>query len=185
MLEGLLKAVRKGYRADSSYKANGWKIALNRTLAVAQQPVTLKQIKSKYNNYKKDWKLQKELYSLSSQGWDKDKGVPITSKEVIETYFKANPTAKKFYNTPPTFLDLIQELFNGVLVIGGYIRSIDKAIKSSINPKLLLAAALQALTLVDKEGKKEAKEAKETKETKEEVDKASKLESALSSIKRS
>jgi hypothetical protein len=34
MLEGLLKAVRKGYRADSFYKANGWKIALNRTLAI-------------------------------------------------------------------------------------------------------------------------------------------------------
>ena len=35
MLEGLVKAVRKGYRVDSSYKAKGWKLALNRTLAVA------------------------------------------------------------------------------------------------------------------------------------------------------
>jgi len=34
MLEGLFEAVRKGYRADSSYKADGWKITLNRTLAV-------------------------------------------------------------------------------------------------------------------------------------------------------
>ena len=54
MLEGLIKAVEKGYRADSSYKSDGWKIALNCTLAVAQQPVTLKQIKSKHNNHKKD-----------------------------------------------------------------------------------------------------------------------------------
>ena len=68
--------------------------------------------------------------------------MPIASKEVIEVYFKANPTTKKFYNTPPAFLDLIQELFNGVLAIGGYIRSINKAIKSFIDPKLLLAAAL-------------------------------------------
>jgi hypothetical protein len=36
MLEGLVEAVRKGYRADSSYKADGWKITLNRTLAVTQ-----------------------------------------------------------------------------------------------------------------------------------------------------
>jgi len=28
MLEGLVKAVNKGYCVDSSYKANGWKIAL-------------------------------------------------------------------------------------------------------------------------------------------------------------
>jgi len=35
MLEGLVEAVNKGYRVDSSYKANGWKIALTRTIAVA------------------------------------------------------------------------------------------------------------------------------------------------------
>ena len=35
MLEGLVEAVWKGYRADSSYKADGWKIAFNCTLAVA------------------------------------------------------------------------------------------------------------------------------------------------------
>jgi hypothetical protein len=32
--------------------------------------------------------------------------MPITSKEVIKAYFKANPAAKKFYNTLPTFLNL-------------------------------------------------------------------------------
>ena len=67
MLEGLLEAVRKGYRADSSYKADGWKIALDRTLAVTQQPITVKQIKSKHDNHKKDWKLWKDLCGLS--GW--------------------------------------------------------------------------------------------------------------------
>ncbi|XTI92837.1 hypothetical protein V2W45_1247229, partial [Cenococcum geophilum] len=71
-----------------------------------------------------------------------DKGVPVTSKKVIKAYFKANPTAKKFYNIPPTFLNLLQELFNGVLATGSYIRLINKAIKSSIDPKLLLAVAL-------------------------------------------
>jgi len=104
--------------------------------------------------------------------------VPVTSKEVIEAYFKANPATKKFYNIPPAFLDLIQELFNRVLATGGYIRLINKAIKSSIDPKLLSATASQASGLIDKEDKEEAKKTKETKKTKEEVDKASKLESA-------
>ena len=177
ILEGLVKAVKKGYCVDSSYKSNGWKIALNRTLTVTQQPVTLQQIKSKHNNHKKDWKLWKKLCGLSGQKWDKGKGVPVASKEVIEAYFKANPAAKKFRNTPPAFLDLMQELFNGVLVTGSYIKSINKVIKSSIDPELLLAAASQVLGLVDKENKEEAKE------TKEEVNKAFKLESARSSIK--
>ena len=99
----------------------------------------------------------------------------------MEVYFKANSTTKKFYNTPPAFLDLMQELFNKVLATGSYIRLINKIIKSFINPKLLLIAASQASGLVDKEDKEEAEEAKETKETtkiKEEVNKASKLKLA-------
>ena len=35
MLEGLVEAVRKGYCVDSSYKAKGWKLALDYTLAIA------------------------------------------------------------------------------------------------------------------------------------------------------
>ena len=175
MLEGLVEAVRKGYRVDSSYKANGQKIALNRTVAIAQQPVTLKQIKSKYDNHKKDWKVWRELYSLSSQGQDETKGVSIASKEVIEVYFKANPKAQKFRNIPPAFLNLLEELFNRILVIGDYAKSINKAIKNYIDPALLLAVASQA-DLVDKEAKDKDEE---------EVDKASKLELARSSIKSS
>ena len=68
--------------------------------------------------------------------------MPIASTEVIKAYFEANPTAEKFYNILPAFLDLIQELFNRVLVIGSYVKLINKVIKSSIDPKLLLAAAL-------------------------------------------
>ncbi|XTI86852.1 hypothetical protein V2W45_1189487, partial [Cenococcum geophilum] len=61
-------------------------------------------------------------------------GVPIASKEVIEAYFKANPKAKKFYNIPPTFLNLLEELFKGILATGDYIRLINKAIKNYIDP---------------------------------------------------
>ena len=60
----------------------------------------------------------------------------------MEAYFKANPAAKKFYNTLPAFLNLLQELFKGILTIGNYIRLIDEVIKSYIDPKLLLVVAL-------------------------------------------
>ena len=102
--------------------------------------------------------------------------MPIASEEVIEAYFKANPAAEKFCNTPPAFLNLLQELFNRILATGNYTRSINKAIKSYIDPELLLAVASQALGLVNKEDKNKNEE---------EVDKASKLKLARSSIKRS
>jgi hypothetical protein len=35
--------------------------------------------------------------------------MPVASKEVIEAYFKANPTAKKFCNTLPTFLKMTSQ----------------------------------------------------------------------------
>jgi len=57
----------------------------------------------------------------------------------MKAYFEANPAAKKFYNMPPVFLNLMRELFNGILVIGNYIKSIDKAIESCIDFELLSA----------------------------------------------
>ena len=158
MLEGLVKAVQKGYRADSSYKAKGQKLALNRILAITNQAVNLKHIKNKHDNYKKDQKMQKKLYALSSQGQDKVKGVPITSKEVIDIYFNTNPKAIKFRNILPAFLNILQELFKGVLVIGSNTRLINKVIKSYIDPELLITAALQAIDLINKKGKEEDKE---------------------------
>jgi len=63
-------------------------------------------------------------------------------KEVIKTYFKANPNTLKYYNTLSTFLDLLKQLFNRVLATGNYIRIINKVIKSCIDPKLLITNAL-------------------------------------------
>ena len=59
-------------------------------------------------------------------------------------------------------------------MIGSYIRSINKVIKSSIDPKLLLVVASQASGLVNEENKEEAKE---------EAEETFKLELAYSSIK--
>ena len=64
MLQALVRGVRRGLYADSSYKKEGWEIALEAVQAVTTlYVVTIKQIKNKYNTYKKDQKVQKELYS--------------------------------------------------------------------------------------------------------------------------
>ena len=54
ILQGLIWAVCRGLRADSSYKKKGWEIALKGVQAATQYPVTLKQIKSKHDTHKKD-----------------------------------------------------------------------------------------------------------------------------------
>ena len=175
MLRGLIKAVEKGYRVDSSYKSNGWKIALNCTLAVTQQLVTLQQLKSKHDSHKKEWKVWKELCGLSGWGQDEAKGVPVADEEVIEDYFEANLDALKYYDVPPAFLDLLERLFDGVLAIGDNARLIDEVIENCIDPELLAVDASQALDLAEEEGKK----------NEDDVGEDSELELARSSIKRS
>ena len=61
MLKALISAVRKGYRTDSSYKVEGWNMALARVREVTTFPITIKHIKSKHSYHKKDWKVWKEL----------------------------------------------------------------------------------------------------------------------------
>jgi len=56
MVNGLVEAVRKGLRADSSYKKEGWQIALDAAQAKTQYPITIQQLKSKHDSHKKDWK---------------------------------------------------------------------------------------------------------------------------------
>ena len=93
----------------------------------------------------------------------------------MEAYFKAYFEAMKFHDTQFGFLNLLQKLFKGVLAIGNYAKSIDKAIESCINPEFLLAAALQALNLADEKA--------EDEENKEEVEEVFEFKSAHSFIK--
>ena len=102
--------------------------------------------------------------------------MPIADKEVIETYFKANPDALKYCDIPPTFLDLLERLFNGVLATGDHTRTVDEAIESCIDPELLAADASQALDLAEEEGKEENED---------DIREGSELELARNSIKRS
>jgi len=84
----------------------------------------------------------RELYSLFGWGWDDFKGVLVANKEIIKAYFKANPKAEKFYNIPPAFLNLLKELFEGILVTSDYIKLIDEAIENCIDLALFSVVAL-------------------------------------------
>ena len=56
------------------------------------------------------------------------------------------------------FLNILQKLFKGVLVIKSNIKLINKAIKSFIDLELLITTASQATDFINKEGKEENKE---------------------------
>jgi hypothetical protein len=65
--------------------------------------------------------------------------MPVTSKEVIEAYFKANPAAKKFYNTLPVFLKV-------TLQVSGLINKKNKdKDKEEINKAFKLKSAFSSI----------------------------------------
>jgi hypothetical protein len=65
MVKGLVEAVWRGLCADSLYKKEGWQIALDAAQAKTRYPITIRQLKSKHNSHKKDWKAWKELCGQS------------------------------------------------------------------------------------------------------------------------
>jgi len=50
IIKGLVEAVRKGLRADSSYKKEGWQIALDAAQAKTRYSITIQQLKSKHDS---------------------------------------------------------------------------------------------------------------------------------------
>ena len=79
----------------------------------------------------------------------------------MQAYFKAVPEAQKFYNAPPDFIPLLEELFKGVFTSNKYAILVQEVINSYINLELLClskAAISQVIDPADKEDKREDKE---------------------------
>ena len=61
LIGALVNAVERGLRADSGYKAEAWKRALEAVQSVTGQPVNIRQLKTKHDNQKRDWRVWKDL----------------------------------------------------------------------------------------------------------------------------
>ena len=126
LLGTLLQAQVKGLQTDNAgFKKAGWDLALQAVQTVTNQPVSLQQIKSKYDNYKQDWKVWKHFVEQSGHGWDEEKGVPTAEPEVLEAYFEAHPKARKFRDKPIPYAEKLQALLDGALATGEHVASVD------------------------------------------------------------
>jgi Myb/SANT-like DNA-binding domain len=69
LLDTLLQAQQNGPRTDNSgFKKAEWSMALEAVQAVTNQPVTLQQVKSKYDAFKLDWKTWRRFVDQSGHG---------------------------------------------------------------------------------------------------------------------
>ena len=112
------KGVLEGNRADSGFKQRVWDYALEEVRRVNPAcQLTGKQLRSKYDACKADWKEWVQLTSLSGVSVDED-GRVLADPLVLETYFRAHPKARKFEREPLEYQNLHQQLFEGVLATG-------------------------------------------------------------------
>jgi hypothetical protein len=97
MLNAMVKTMKDGHVAETGYKPIVWNAAVQavREAAHANQ-VSIKQVKSKNESQKKDWRAWEHLCSQSGWGWDDELQVPIAEEDVMDRYFDAHPEASKF-----------------------------------------------------------------------------------------
>jgi len=82
------------------------------------QTVTVRQIKSKYDAFKQDWKAWKAFIDHTGLGWDSEKGVPTGPPEVLEAFFQACPRARKFRDKPIPYESKLRTLLDGAIAVG-------------------------------------------------------------------
>jgi hypothetical protein len=132
LIDTLMEAQTQGLNTDNaSFKPAGWQMALEAVKRCTNQPIEVKQIKSKWDTFKADWKAWKAFIGHTGFGWDAEKGVPTTEPEVLEAYFQSNPRTRKFRDRPIPYADQLQIILEGAVTTGEDTRSITGAILAS------------------------------------------------------
>jgi Myb/SANT-like DNA-binding protein len=122
LLDGLIEAQRIGLQTDNSqFKKAGWDKALEAVGSVTSQPITIQQLKSKFDTFKQDWKAWEHFATQSGHGFDWEKGVPTAD----DAYFEAHPRARKFRSKPIAHKEQLQGLLHGALATGEDVVELD------------------------------------------------------------
>ncbi|KAG6913844.1 hypothetical protein DXG01_003961, partial [Tephrocybe rancida] len=79
---------------------------------------TATQVKTQWGRFKEEYKIVKELKSLSSFGWDEDKKVVTAEKDVWERYCLGHPKAKPFQKQAFLMFDQIAIIISDTSATG-------------------------------------------------------------------
>jgi hypothetical protein len=124
MLEGLVEAKAQGLQTDGGFKKDGWMYGVRGAQIHTIQEVTKEKVNNKFDNDKKHWKEWLEHLDVSGWGWNEAKGVPESTKEIMDAYFQKYPKRKPFRDAPPKFKELFDILLGGGLATGRAARTI-------------------------------------------------------------
>jgi hypothetical protein len=129
MLDALIEARSNGLQTEATYRPAGWQMALDAVQKITSYPVELRQIKSKHDTHKKDWKIWKDFCGQSAFIWNAQKGVPTGPPEVLEAYFEAHPEARKFRDSPLAFADKLALLLDNHRATGQHASSLNQILQ--------------------------------------------------------
>jgi len=130
MLDALIEAQSHGLQTEATYKPAGWQMALDAVQKITSYPVELRQIKSKHDTHKKDWKIWRDFCNLSAHIWEPGKGlVPTGPPQVLDAYFEAHPEARKFRDSPLAFADKLALLLDNHRATGQHASSLSQILQ--------------------------------------------------------
>ena len=132
LLQGLREAVSRGFQSDGGFKQAGWDLVIKAVGETTTQMVTKKICNTKLEQSKKIWRSWKAHIAdcCSGWGWDDARGVPVSEKAVMDSYFDTHRDRESFRRQPPAFQEDLEFIFGNRLATGAAAVSIDEVLQA-------------------------------------------------------
>ncbi|ERN09196.1 hypothetical protein AMTR_s00014p00247240 [Amborella trichopoda] len=92
----MVDEVNKGRKGDKGFTKESWNYIVSEFNKKFNVNLNQQQLRSRYNYYKKEYKIVKTLLSQSDFGWDESRKIVTAEPEVWDRYILAHPEAKQY-----------------------------------------------------------------------------------------
>ncbi|KAF2725650.1 hypothetical protein K431DRAFT_281012 [Polychaeton citri CBS 116435] len=148
LIKAMVDAVNAGMRAQSSYKLQAWRSAVERVKAVTPAKkidlLDISKIKSKMDSLRQDWRAWNELLSQSGFNQDPETSMVTGDLQALQEYWRSHPKARKFKYEPLKSAAELDVLFRDVVATREQAKTVDQLLREQ-NAQNLTDSALAAL----------------------------------------
>ncbi|KAF2716877.1 hypothetical protein K431DRAFT_289042 [Polychaeton citri CBS 116435] len=148
LIRAMVDAVNAGMRAQSGYKSQAWRSAVERVKAVTPAKridlLDVSKIKSKMDSLRQDWRAWNELLSQSGFNQDPETNMVTGDLQALQEYWRSHPKARKFKYEPLRLAAELDVLFRDVVATGEQAKTVDQLLREQ-DSQNLTESALAAL----------------------------------------
>ncbi|XP_059655697.1 uncharacterized protein LOC132302777 [Cornus florida] len=115
--------VRAENRNSTTFTAIGWKNVLKALTVRTGKKYTMKQLKSKFNHVRVEYKTFVSLLAETGAGYNVETGMVIVEKERWDKLIKVNAYYSKYRKKPCNYFDKFTTIFGGTNATGVHVHT--------------------------------------------------------------